>query len=271
MQTYQFVDINGTKIHYQTVGSGEAVVFLHAGIGHLEMWDDQIDTFTQHYRVIRCDLRGFGQSPAVDGPFARYADLHGLLTHLGIEKATLIGASIGGRLAIDFALVYPKMVTALVLICPALGGYEYQFIEGKLAELDAKIDEAYEAGDLALTAELETHLWVDGLARSADDLDPVFRAKAHTMNVYTYQLPQEVGTEVRLDPPAISRLGEIQVPTLAIIGAEDIKDMHAVTDTIVAGIDQTQKVVIPHTAHLPSMEHPAEFNQRVLAFLESNC
>src|SRR5690606_30071136 len=117
-----FLDVNGARLYYEDMGSGEAVVFVHAGIADNRMWDDQFALFAESHRVIRYDQRGFGQSPAPKGPFSYHADLHGVMQALGVERAALIGCSMGGMAVVDFALEHPEMTRALVAVCGGISG-----------------------------------------------------------------------------------------------------------------------------------------------------
>ncbi len=108
--------VNGARLYYEVAGGGFPLVLNHAGLANCRMWDDHIEVFAQHYRVIRWDFRGYGKSPMVPGPFSGRADLQGLLRALGVGRAHVLGLSLGGRIAIDFALEYPDMVAGLILV-----------------------------------------------------------------------------------------------------------------------------------------------------------
>ncbi len=263
--SYQFAEVNGTRLHYQATGAGRPLVLIHAGIAHLGMWDDQVDAFSHYFQVIRYDVRGWGQSPSPAGSFAHYDDLHGLLEYLDIEQAAILGISNGGKIAIDFALAYPQMVSGLVLVAPALGGYE--FSDAATNQKDAAIEEAYERGDITTCVELEAQLWVDGLHRSPDQVDPGVRARMLDMIRYTYHLPDGEGDQQQLNSPAIDRLNEIKVPTQIIVGDMDVPDMLTIADLLAVNITGAIKVVMPGVAHLSCLEKPDAFNRIVLDFL----
>jgi 3-oxoadipate enol-lactonase len=103
-----FAEVNGASLYYESLGQGEPVVLLHAGIADGRMWDEQFGTFAEGYRVVRYDRRGFGRSAMVDGTYSHHDDLRGVLDHLGIEHASFVGCSMGGGAAIDFALGHPE-------------------------------------------------------------------------------------------------------------------------------------------------------------------
>lgn len=261
-----FAEINGIKMFYHDMGSGDPIVLLHAGIADSRMWEKQLKVFAEHYRVVAPDLRGFGQTEIPQGVFAHYRDVYALLQHLGIESAHFVGASMSGETAVNLALTYPQMVKSLVLVCSALGGYE--FTDEATIEVWEEVGEALEAGDLSRGVELEVLLWVVGPNRSPAQVDDAIQLAVGEMILRSYTLPTGEGTEEDLEPYAINRLQEIQCPTLVLIGDNDVPDMQIIANTLATGIHGAKKVAIADTAHLPNMEKPTAFNQLVLDFLK---
>lgn len=258
--------VNGTVIHYETVGAGQSLVFIHAGIADRRMWDTQVEPLAERFQVVRYDMRGFGQTPIVAGRYAHYEDLHGLLAHLGIEQAILVGCSKGGAVALDFALAYPEKVKALVLVAAAIHGLR---IEADPLPQEAALETAEEAGDLALVSALEVQIWIDG-GRKPEQIDPAVRKLVYEMNLIALQNDLlGLGDEERLDPAAATRLAEITVPTLALIGDRDIPASIQRYEYLIRHIPHAQKAILTDAAHLSNMEHPAPFNQLVLTFLSS--
>jgi pimeloyl-ACP methyl ester carboxylesterase len=86
-------DVNGATLHYEVTAEGGPLVLVHAGISDSRMWDAQVDAFSRHYRTIRYDLRGFGRSPMVPGPFSHHADLSALLGALVVDRAAFVGCA----------------------------------------------------------------------------------------------------------------------------------------------------------------------------------
>ncbi len=119
-----FAPSDGARLYYEISGSGESLVLVHTGIADSRMWDGRLATFARRYRVIRYDMRGFGRSAMVEGPFSHHEDLRALLDSLGIERVFLVGCSIGGRAIIDFTLEHPERVRALVPVGSALSGFD---------------------------------------------------------------------------------------------------------------------------------------------------
>lgn len=261
-----FADVNGARLYYEVGGEGHSLLLLHAGVADSRMWDDQFSMFAQHYKVIRYDLRGFGKSAMPPGPFSGHEDVAGLLNFLNIEKAYVIGQSFGGYIAIDFALAYPEMVDALVLGAPNVSGYEPSSEE--MQRFCAEEEDALNRGDLVAATELNLRMWVDGPNRTPDQVNPAVRERVREMQLYAFSLPEPGDSERQpLTPSAINQLDEIRVPTLIIVGDQDVPEFLKISDIVATGIPGAKKVVIPGVAHLPNMEEPKEFNRIVLDFL----
>lgn len=260
-----FVDINGGKLYYEVAGDGPALVLAHAGIADRRMWDDQFLVFAQHFRVIRCDFWGFGESTIPRSTFSLHQDLYQLLKILGVAEVHLMGCSLGGRVSIDLALEYPKLVKSLTLVGSGLSGYE--FTGEVLQRFSEKMRAANERNDFDGALDLVIQLWVDGRERTPDQVDPRVRARVREMLMGRTEWPI---AERPLQPAAIHRLKEIDVPTLIIVGDRDEVNIANIASLLAANIHRARKLIIPDTAHLPNMEKPERFNQVVLEFLRSN-
>lgn len=260
--------VNGATLYHETSGEGPALVLVHAGIADLRMWDPQVDAFSPHYLTIRHDMRGFGRSPMVPGPYSHHADLRALLDVLEIGRASLIGCSMGGGAILDFALENPGRVEKLVLVGAAIGGFEFD--EEPPQEWD-EIVAADEAGDLEKVSELEVRMWVDGPGRPPDAVAPAVRDLVREMNLIALQNEAlELGEEVEPEPLAAPRLSEIRAPALVLIGDEDRPRPQAAANLLAKSLPNARKVVMTGTAHLPNMERPDEFNDLVLNFLKNS-
>jgi pimeloyl-ACP methyl ester carboxylesterase len=266
MQTTSgFLDINGASLYYEEAGSGFPVVFVHAGIADHRMWDDQFPVVAEKYRAIRFDMRGYGQSKMVKGPYSLRDDLYKLLRHLGVEKAVLVGCSRGGATIIDFTLEHPEMVAGLVPVGSGLSGYENQ---GKPPKIWDDLEAAFNAGDLEKVNALEIQLWVVGLKRKPEQIDPAVYQKALEMNRIALQTPSDMGKPIELEPPAAAGLKEIQVPALVIYGDYDEPNIAKIASLLGYGIPNAKVICMTGTAHLPNMERPDEFNMVLSSFLD---
>lgn len=261
-----FAEVNGAQLYYQEAGNGHPLLLIHGGLVHSGMWDDQFEAFAQHFRVIRFDLRGFGRSSSPAGEYAFYQDVRGLLDTLTVDRAHVVGLSMGGKIAIDFALAYPERVTTLLPVASALSGY--RFSERTMRRM-VEADERLEAGDIAAGVELENRLWVDGPARTPEMVDPAVRERVRVMNTANYQRAADESIELDLEPAAIDRLAEVGVPTLVVAGDQDVPDILAIAELLQRDIGGARLAIISNTAHQLNMERPDEFNRIVLEFLES--
>lgn len=230
-----------------------------------------MDAFAEGFRVVRYDARGFGQAPLPGGPFSHADDLRGLLDHLAIERAALVGNSLGGKVAIDFALAHPERVAALVLVGSALGGHDES---PELQRFDEEEDALLEEGRLDDAVELNMRVWLDGPRRDPDAVDADLRRRCAEMQRHAlvvqleaYEQSPPPGPVGWLDPPAAARLAEIRAPTLVVVGGEDVHDMLEIADRLATEVPGARKVVLEGTAHLPAFERPEEFNRVAVDFL----
>lgn len=264
-----FAPINGTEIFYTVDGEGhdDTLVMIHAGICDHRMWKAQVKHFSERYRVVTMDMRGFGQTQMVEGAFSLYKDILDLLDILKIEQAWLIGCSLGGKTAINLTLTNPERVKGLILVGAAFGGYSF---EGDDHPLEPAINEAFDNGELEQVSELEVQIWVDGVGRKPEDVDANIRKLVWEMNLIPLKVEDDLWEqEVSLEPPASERLEEIDKPTLLIIGDLDIAPSIERTDILEKRIAGAKKVVMNGTAHVPNMEFPEQFNQIVDDFLRN--
>lgn len=259
-----FAEINGGKLYYEIAGEGEPLVFSHAAFVDSRMWDDQMEEFAAHFKVIRYDIRGFGKSDLADGPVSLKDDLHQLLQHLGVERATLVGCSMSATAVLDLAIEHPELASAIVVVNGLPSGYEEEE-EWVMTEIEQQMIDAMAAGDHDAASELQIRIWVDGGYRDPGDVDPEVRRRAAEMNLPTVKNDTSFGDE--LDPPAFGRLGEVRAQTLIVVGDLDEPVIARAAAVMSDGISEAKMVTIAGTAHVPNMEKPQEFNQAVLSFL----
>ncbi|MGD8454373.1 MAG: alpha/beta fold hydrolase [Phycisphaerae bacterium] len=263
-----FARADGTAVYYEAQGAGEPLVLIHGGGLDHRMWDEQFDTFAQHYRVIRYDARGHGLTKGPPGLYRDTADLAALLKHLGIPRAHVLGLSLGGRIAIDFALEYPEMTGCVIPVSPGLSGYD--FVGEDLQESSARLAEAFRAGDFDLAREYMQRSWTDGPQRTPEQVDPQVRRAVREMLEWSMAPAKNLSRSYVKKPPAVERLATIHAPTLAIVGTLDMSDIYRIVERLVAEVPGAQRVDIAGAAHMVNMEKPAEFDQAVLAFLKQH-
>ncbi len=266
--TNGFMDVDGGKIYYDICGSGPTLVLTHAGFVDSGMWDGQWEDFTRSYRVIRHDMIGYGKSSPAMGGRCRRDDLYHLLQQLGVERAILLGCSLGGEVTLDFALEHPQIVAGLVLVSSVPGGFQFQGQPpANLLEMMAAVQQ----GDLERASDLQIRIWVDGPFRQPEQVNPGVRKHAAAMNRIAVKNETWARADVQplrpLAPPAIERLAQVHVPTLIVDGALDDPEVLRAGVLLHTQIPGAKKVILPESAHVPNMEKPVEFNQAVLRFL----
>ena len=116
------VDINGARLWVEEQGSGPAVLFVHGGLGDLRLWEPQARALAQHFRCIRYDLRFWGRSESPGVEFSSVDDAIGVLDALDVDRAAIVGLSMGGGLALDITLAHPDRIWALVHVAAGVSG-----------------------------------------------------------------------------------------------------------------------------------------------------
>jgi 3-oxoadipate enol-lactonase len=254
--------VRGGELFYDVEGDGRTVVLLHGGMLDHTLWDEQVPLLVgAGYRTVRYDARWHGRSTAEPGDFSFSEDLDDLLTALGVESATLVGLSLGGRTAIDFALAYPARVDALVLVGAGMSGMTIRdpFIlrEGERAQAAAA------AHDQDAYIESILRQWVDGPHRTPDQVDPAVRERCKAMMTAA---PRGGGGAMR-ELDATTRLDELRVPVLAMVGDLDASDIEWVADQMVTRVPGARKLVVPGAGHVVNLDRPDAFNEALLGFL----
>ena len=264
-----FANVNGARLYYELVGSGASIIMLHAGIADCRMWDGEFEAFARSHCALRFDMRGYGRSLPVDGEFNLQDDLEALLVTLDIPPPfILMGCSMGGGLAIDFALAHPDRVAKLILVGSGPAGLDLE--ADWPDELFAQSEAAFEAGDVERVAELDMRIWFDGVGRSRHDVNAEARRKANAMaKLVTEHELKGIGTHVRKTQtrPAAERLQELTLPALIVVGENDLPYLRLAADYATEHLPTATKFRIPDAGHLPNLEHPELFQSAVLNFL----
>ena len=222
------------------------------------MWDDQWATFAQQYRVVRFDLRGFGRSTSEATPFSDVDDIVALLDHLRIERAHFVGLSMGARVAVDFALVHPERVGALVSADGVLSGFgplPQEVLDVFALAADGHVSEATERW-------LSTSLFVPAM-----EIPQVADRLRRMVSDFGWWRMLHPGLVQPIDLPVAGRLREIATPTLVIAGERDIPMVITQCQALTEGIRDARYVALSGTGHMSNMEDPSTFNAAVRDFL----
>jgi pimeloyl-ACP methyl ester carboxylesterase len=260
------IDFDDALIRGETDGLGVPVVFLHAGVTDRRMWDGQMRLLAaEGYNVISYDRRGFGETESPDVPFSHLVDLEAVLDQLGINAAILVGASMGGGLAIDFALENPHRTIALVLVGTALTGAEPAEMPEDAADLEDALAYAEQRGNLDSINRLEARIWLDGALSEDGRVDGPPRELFLEMNATRLRHPELTGEETPED--ATSMVGAIAAPVLLLVGDLDLPDIQARHEELAEEMQNTFALVIEDTAHFPNLERPDLFDPLLSEFL----
>lgn len=261
MQTHSGIAaVNGTQIYYELAGDGPLVTLLHGFSLDSRMWDPQFAAFAHDFRVLRYDLRGFGRSdPCGDAPYSPAEDLRALLDHLALPATAVVGLSMGGGYAIDFALAHAERTTALVVADSALAGFEWTAGRPSAWHSELAATEGVAAARKA---------WIGcALFQPATEQPHVAAALRAYVEDYSGWHWLNANPAIVPSRPAIECLGEIACPSLILVGERDTPDFHTIAARLARDIPNARLVRIPNAGHMSNMESPAGFNSAVLQFL----
>ncbi len=200
--TARFVDVPGGKLFTVDEGSGPPIVLLHAGIADQRSWNDMAPLLNSAgYRTIRYDQRGAGQTTTEDVEFSRIEDLVAVLDAMGVDRAVLVGNSMGGVLAFDTAIEQPDRVVAIVGVAAGLGGFDGGNTPQELA-MFAEMErlEGMDPIDPAAVADIDIRVWVDGPGQPPTRVPTAIRDLVREMDLFDPSRPE--GKPIRLSPPA---------------------------------------------------------------------
>jgi pimeloyl-ACP methyl ester carboxylesterase len=259
-----FAEFGQSRIYYEVAGEGEPpVILLHGGMLDCTMWDEQFELLAKNHRVVRYDASAHGRSVLPPEAYWDHADLRGLMDHLGIDRAILVGLSMGGRVAVDMALEDPERVQAVVAVSSGLGGY--RFVSDFHVDNRKTMIAAWKSGDFDAVVESFQREWTDGPHRAPEEVDPETRERVRGMARNTVESVMEGRS---LHPPAIERLGELEQPMLVVTGELDMPGIHEIADLFAEANPNAEFVRVPGVAHMVNLEAPEEFNRVLLEFLE---
>ncbi len=268
--------VNGINIDYEICGSGEPVIMIQGLGGPRVGWTFQKRAFSWHYRVVLFDNRGVGRS---DKPVERYTiktmadDAIGLMDHLGIESAHVMGTSMGGMIAQELAINYPERVRKLVLVCTTAGMEDDSLMRLKHQKMLGLGDGTVEANldniDVKTMGRVMAN--ITGLAFSKLSfrifLVPVSKIYFRFSSIVEGILGQ---MKAVADYSTVDRLHLIKAPTLVIVGTGDRILPSESSDLLASRIPDARLVRIEGGSHSFFMEKRGEFNRVVLNFLRGS-
>ncbi|MDD5337955.1 MAG: alpha/beta fold hydrolase [Dehalococcoidales bacterium] len=252
--------VNGIKINYKVEGHGYPLVMIMGFSSPRSGWASQIPIFKKHYQVITFDNRGVGKSDKPEGPYTTQMmadDAVALMNHLGIEKANVMGASMGGMIAQELAINHPEKVNKLVLACTYC----------------CKQKPSGDTPEQAALLKLPPKKLAAAMARLACN-NPTLKfivGMMATLQTYFISAAAKAGiigqTAACTNHNTLDRLPKIKTPTLVIVGTEDHLITPASSDVIAKNIPGAKLVKVEGGSHMFFLENKEEFNQKVLDFL----
>ena len=255
--------INDIPVRFEdSGGEGPAVLFSHGFLMDHSMFDLQVDALAPDYRCIRWDERGFGDTPA-PGPFSYWdsaVDALGLLDHLGIDSAVLVGMSQGGFLSLRAALTAPERVRGLVLIDSAADVDDAETIEGYQGMLHVM-------GNGSEEEVAGLFVGVSDLILGDEQLSAEWIPRWHQVD--RAGLVTAGGALLGRDDVS-DRLGEITCPVLVVHGTADQAIAVERAEAVCAGVPDCRGVIkVEGAAHAPNMTHPDQVNPPLREFLDA--
>lgn len=264
-RTTGFVESEGEQIYYESFGEGEAVVLSHGLGGNHAIWYQQVPELAQTFRVITWDQRGFGRSTNTQNassPKAAAVDLLALLDHLQIERAHLIGQSMGGWAVMGFALAHPERVRSLVL-ADTIGGI---YNEAIAAHFDAYIRAASQSTP-PNQLPINEH---PALGGQLSKENPAHAFLYSQIGSNSPPAPANMGLLLRTTAYDAEQIAALTLPVLCIVGANDPIFPPQVVREAAAMLQNAEVVELPDAGHSPYFETPQPWNETVLAFLNRN-
>jgi pimeloyl-ACP methyl ester carboxylesterase len=247
------------------------ILFIHAGIADRRMWDPQWQLLASTRDSIRIDLRGFGDSTSrPDGALDHIADVVDTIEHLGVTRCHLVGSSFGAGVATEVTLTRPDLVRSL-LLCPPGGSL--------LAELTPDLRNFFDTEKAALArddidaaVDANVTTWVIGPRRSESEVAPDVVAAVRQMQGNAFHIAASWGDveQVELEPSALDRLADLDLPVLVLVGGHDLDTTHDAAERVCAGAPHVTRVDWADVAHLPSMEKPQPFLELLLEWTDTH-
>jgi len=251
------------RIAVEYAGEGEFVIFMHGIGGNRRNWRDQIPAFAEHFKAVAWDARGYGDSDDYEGPlnFHAYADdVVRVLDHFGVERGNLVGLSMGGRIAMDFAARHPDRLKTLVL-CDTHKGFAGLSPEARAAFIASRKEplvNGKEPKDIA--GPVAKTLIGPNASKEAFEALVDSMSRLHKES-YIKSIEASVTMDIRTD------LGNIKVPTLVVVGSADRLTTVDMARSIASDIPGSELSIIDNAGHLVNIEEPQKFNAIVIDFL----
>ena len=260
-----YVTSGAARLACSSGGTGEpAALLLHAGVTDRRSWEHLTPRLPGQW--VSFDARCFGETTydQEDG-WSAVRDAVAVLDAHELDRAVLVGGSMGGRTALDLTLTHPDRVAGLVLIGTAVSGAPAPRIDPEAEPLVAQYDAAEEAGEPEATNRIEAHVWLDGPLAPEGRVSGPVRTLFEEMN--RVPLTAAMAGERHRDAEAWDRLSEITVPTLALVGEHDFRHLRERSERIAHEVARGRFELLPGVAHLPQLEGDPRTLEVVVEFV----
>ncbi|HTK45766.1 MAG TPA: alpha/beta hydrolase [Patescibacteria group bacterium] len=262
-----WIDVPGGRIAAEDDGAGPPVVLVHSAIVNRRAWDTLTPLLVDAgYRVIRYDMRGFGESTAEAVEFSPRDDLRAVMDARGVAKAVVIGNSWGAMNALDAVIESPDRFAALGWLGGGVGGFEGGNTPEEQEFLNAE-GKAEEEGRADAAADLDVHIWVDGVGQPPTRVPAAIRDAVRAMDREIQEPGRQFGTNTRLEPRANERLDGLAVPVLAVVGALDTSGTRKAARRLADAAPNVRLEEWPDVAHMIAMEQPERLAALLVEFL----
>ncbi|MGH6717888.1 MAG: alpha/beta fold hydrolase [Alphaproteobacteria bacterium] len=237
-----YAPVNGIDMYYAIYGTGDPILLIHGGLGHADIWANQVIALSKNYKVIVADSRGHGRSSRNADPYGydlMSADYLALLDHLKIDRVALVGWSDGGIIGLDIAMTHPERLTKL-------------FAHAANVTVDGVKPDVMESPAFAAYVD-RSGIDYKRMSKTPDEYD-AFVTQISNMWATEPTWPDE-------------RLAKITVPTAIVLGDHDeaIKRDH--TEAMAAAIPGAKLVILPKVSHFAMLQDPKGYTQAILDFL----
>ena len=260
----EMADVDGGQIYYETCGKGaRAIVLIHDGVIDSASFDDMWALLCKDFRVLRYDRRGYGKSPAAKAAYSAQDDLATVMAAAKLDRASLVGFSFGGGLALSYAIQHPEQVDRLIMSGASINGFA---VSKHFTDRNMRIGLPMIVGNF------------DGVIANAAK-DPYLLAPGHDAALakaiaLSKASPQNFRHQMRDPlkswPSDLPRMPELKVPTLILVGDHDIPDVHAMAGVAQVLIPGSKRVVVRDSGHLMQLEHPKEVTKLIADFVRKD-
>jgi len=263
--------LNDVEINYEVHGQGPCLVLIHGFSDNLTMWYNQVPEFSKSYQVLTYDVRGHGQTKVLQGGYSMdlfTEDLWKLLEFLQIQKACVLGYSMGGRIGLSLALRYPEKTAGLIFANSGVTGPDVQPSPEQIEEMMARRQQMLvliETNDIEVIADvMAERSFSPGFKGKNPEAFQKYKEVKLQNSPSAYKIIMEDMMAAMAYPPDLSQL---QCPALIIAGDQDGFMAPDVAHSMAKALKDSTLALFP-TEHASAIEAPREFNQAVLDFLE---